>query len=249
MKDKLNKATNRFIILYERGQNTKKECMKYLSDLYGVDDEAYLRTIYQSVVNILEQQGEEWLEMPEEVANINLSDLSAFVETLESLLEIPRRGSPERGVSPMLDNPFVSKYLFPDVAHLETKLNTDLLLAKKRLWNVPAQEQVKKPEAVVSHPISLSFEWAKENKDKTALAKFVYLFCPPDDSNMAAPFKGKRQDWLTSLEAAINNTPNQSKQDAQAQAKELRARGHGIKDIANALDVSPRTIIRWLGMS
>lgn len=249
MKDKLDKATSRFLILYERGQNTKKECMKCLSEIYDIDDEAYLRTVYNSVLNILEHQKTEWIEMTEEIANINLNDLPAFISTLDSLLEI----------SSLLDNSVVGKYpagdppigeyLFPDVAHLETKLNTDLLLAKKRLWNVPAQEQVKKPEAVGAQPSSLSFDWAKENKDKTALAKFVYLFCPPDDSNIATPFKGKRQDWLTSLEAAINNTPNQSRQDAQAQAKELRARGHGIKDIANALDVSPRTVIRWLGMS
>lgn len=236
MKDKLNRATNRFIILYERGQNTKKGCMKAISEIYDTDDETYLRTVYNSVLNILEQRGEEWLEMTEEVANIPLSNLSAFIETLEVLLE----------TNSLLDNSVISSYLFPDTINLETKLNTDLLLAKKRLWNVPVHEQVKKPEDGVSVPSSLSFDWAKENKDKTALAKFVYLFCPPDDSKIAAPFKGKRQDWLTLLASAINNTPTKNKQDAQAQAKELREQGHGIEAIAGELDVSPRTIIRWL---
>ena len=239
MKDKLERATSRFLILYERGQNTKKECMKCLSEIYDIDDEAYLRTVYNSVLNILEQRGNEWIEMSEEVANIPLPDLHAFIETLEVLLE----------TNPPLNNSAISRYLFPDVINLEAKLSTDLLLAKKRLWSVPVHEQQNNPEAVMAMPTSLSFEWAKENKDKTALAKFVYLFCPPDDSKIAAPFKGKRQDWLTTLESAINNTPTQNRQDAQAQAKELRAQGHGIKDIANALAVSPRTVIRWLGMS
>lgn len=234
MKDKIDKATHRFVILYERGQNTKKGCMKYLSDLFGVDDEAYLRTVYQSVLNILEQRGEEWIEMSEEVANIDITDLPDFIKTIESLLEMYS----------LLDNSVVGKYLFPDVAQLETKLNTDLLLAKKRLWNVPTHEQPKKLEAVVSHPISLSFEWAKENKDKTALANFIYQFCPADDISIAAPFKGKRQAWLDSLESAINNTP--PTQDKQSQARELREQGHNIQDIAASLEVSRNTITRWL---
>lgn len=108
---------------------------------------------------------------------------------------------------------------------------------------------------------NLSFSWAVANKDNDPLASFIYLFCPQSTPT----FPTKREDWLHSLQSAIigkqieiataienkykpekENINQQEESDILAAAIRLKYQGHNNKEISSILNVSDRTIRRWL---
>lgn len=109
---------------------------------------------------------------------------------------------------------------------------------------------------------NISFEWAKDNKDKDAVACFIYTFCPTNTES----FPAKREDWLHSLSSALlsvadtrleqtNNKEDTGEENNQTEGKSenkistavrMKYQGRSTTEISEHLGVSGRTIRRWL---
>ena len=96
----------------------------------------------------------------------------------------------------------------------------------------------------------LTFEWAKANRHNDKLAEFVFLFCPPQDTEETPiPFRGKRDVWLEKLERALSNPTQQQEapyipETLAEKALAYKQQGYTNQEIADELNVSISTVKR-----
>ena len=94
----------------------------------------------------------------------------------------------------------------------------------------------------------LTFEWAKANRHNDKLAEFVFLFCPPQDTEETPiPFRGKRDVWLSKLSEAIGKNEGDVIPPPLTQEQliiQYRSKGMTKQWIADTLGISLNTVKR-----
>ena len=133
---KEDKAENRFRILYNRGQSTKQELLRYLSSLYETEDKYSLNNILANTIKRLHERGEEFHIIPDVLANTppeQLTHLNSVVQQTIAYIKEQCNGS-------IIAEQYVLSCLGSDVQASEAMASHYKLLTSKREWNIPVHQ-------------------------------------------------------------------------------------------------------------
>ena len=140
-----DKAENRLRILFNRGQNTKKECLRYLASLHPTADTKQLNRLLLSCTNKLKAQGVEWEYMPEGVCLLSHpeQDILPLLDIMDNIKQSLHALQQADGI----DNKKYQAQLSclcsmlgikeSNIQGIDSSILSLQQAAKRRMWNVP----------------------------------------------------------------------------------------------------------------